>query len=361
MRSGNLGGKWVAKLHQDRMALTLDLSLDGLGVHNLSLSVPTHLSLSSDQVTEPPVVDRWEASSQSSQSVVSVGSSPSIAPPLSDLPLTPIPELLHTPTGHSTPGTGASVPDRPSPRASAFLSERRHPQSEIPGPLDSGPILEELAQGEGNVSRIHGALRSISRKWQNIEAMMPGGVALHVIDDACETLHHALEDLAPVITLTWPPARQPSLGTDGGQPYTAEFQSQLQRMGDVERKWYLKQHEFTASIQRNLTRLALLAQRVREDPDAAYRGNAYDRISQFAAKFQDIALRLKLAHHIRVEQKSRARVRHNARRAVASPEQVAAHECHKAQLIKARGEIEKIKHTLLALCDARPLSCEMSL
>lgn len=92
-------------------------------------------------------------------------------------------------------------------------------------------------------------MRSISRKWQNI-VVMPDGVALHVVEDACATLHDALADLAPVITLTWPPARQPSLGTDGGQPYTAEFQSQLLRMGDVERKWYLKQHEFTTSVQR---------------------------------------------------------------------------------------------------------------
>ena len=63
-------------------------------------------------------------------------------------------------------GTGASVPDRPSPRTSAFLSERRHPQSEIPGPLDSGPILEELAQGEGNVSTIHGV--RIHFRWDSL-------------------------------------------------------------------------------------------------------------------------------------------------------------------------------------------------
>ena len=50
------------------------------------------------------------------------------------------------------------------------------------------------------------------------------------------------------------------------------------------------------------------------------------------------------------------RVRHTARRAVASPEQVAAHECHKTHLIKAREEIEKIKCMLLALCDGQPQS-----
>lgn len=45
---------------------------------------------------------------------------------------------------------------------------------------------------------------------------------------------------------------------------------------------------------RNLTRLSLLAQRVREDPDAAYRRNILERISQFTAKFEDVALRLKV-------------------------------------------------------------------
>ena len=287
MRSGNFEGKWVANLHQDRMALTLDLSLAGLGFHNMSLSVPPNFPLPSEQVTAPeaqqlpveslrlrePLVaeegaDVWDASSQSS--VMSVGSSPSTAPPLTDLPLTPIPELLHTPTGYSMPGTG---PERPSPRASAFLSERRHPQSKIPGPLDSSPILEDLAQGERNVGTIRGvrislhfalkvppdadlttdyeqALHGIShREWQNIR-VMPDGFAYRIIEDACGALFHALEDLAPAITLTWPPARQPSLGTEGGQPYTPEFQQQLMHMGDVERKWYLKQHEFTTSVQR---------------------------------------------------------------------------------------------------------------
>ena len=66
-----------------------------------------------------------------------------------------------------------------------------------------------------------------------------------------------------------------------------------------------------------------------------------------------------LAHHIRVEQKYRVRVRHTARRAVASPEQVAAHECHKAHLIKTREEIERIKRALLASCDARPQSLSL--
>ena len=152
------------------MALTLDLSLDGLGMHNLSVSVPPHFPLSSGhvaapevqrgstQLSEPPVaeerVDQWEAASDSSQSVVSIGSCPSTAPPLSDLPLTPIPELLHTPTRYSMSATGAGVPDHPSPRAFALLSERQHPQSKLPGPLDSGPVLEGLAYGGGNVLTI---------------------------------------------------------------------------------------------------------------------------------------------------------------------------------------------------------------
>lgn len=45
---------------------------------------------------------------------------------------------------------------------------------------------------------------------------------------------------------------------------------------------------------RNLSRLTLLAQRVVEDPDAAYRSNVLERISQFMEKFEDLALRLKV-------------------------------------------------------------------
>lgn len=152
------------------MALTLDLSLDGLGVHNLSLSVPPHFPVA-DQATAPEVwqgspqpweplvaqerVDLWDVESE--KSVATIGSCPSIAPPLSDLPLTPIPELIHTPTRHSMSALGASVSERPSPRSSALLSERQHPQSKLPGPLDSGPILEQLTYGEGKV----GVIRSV--------------------------------------------------------------------------------------------------------------------------------------------------------------------------------------------------------
>jgi hypothetical protein len=46
---------------------------------------------------------------------------------------------------------------------------------------------------------------------------------------------------------------------------------------------------------RNLSRLTLLAQRVVDDPDAAYRGNVLERISQFTKKFEDLALRLKVS------------------------------------------------------------------
>jgi hypothetical protein len=45
---------------------------------------------------------------------------------------------------------------------------------------------------------------------------------------------------------------------------------------------------------RNLSRLTLLARRVVEDPEAAYRGNVLERIYQFTKKFEDLALRLKV-------------------------------------------------------------------
>lgn len=45
---------------------------------------------------------------------------------------------------------------------------------------------------------------------------------------------------------------------------------------------------------RNLSRLTLLAQRIVEDPGAAYRGNVLERIFQFTKKFEDLALRLKV-------------------------------------------------------------------
>jgi len=150
-RSGDVKGKWVAK--RDRMALKLDLSLDldGLGLKNLSLSVPDPRSLGGSPPSHPipdPADrvehERWEAETNSSQSIVTFGSCPSTAPPLSDLPLTPIPELLHTPTPlkrTTTPIAG------PSPIKTALAST-------IPSPLDREPILAQLAQGENDIGII---------------------------------------------------------------------------------------------------------------------------------------------------------------------------------------------------------------
>ena len=78
--------------------------------------------------------------------------------------------------------------------------------------------------------------------------MMPDGVALRDIEDDCGALYHALVDLSPIIVLTWPPMRQPSLGTEGGQPPAQEQLLYLSHLGETERKWYLKQHEFFTSV-----------------------------------------------------------------------------------------------------------------
>jgi len=80
--------------------------------------------------------------------------------------------------------------------------------------------------------------------------MMPDGIALRDVEDDCAALYHALVDLSPIIVLTWPPMRQPSLGTEGGQPPAQEQLLYLNHLGETERKWYLKQHEFTTSLQR---------------------------------------------------------------------------------------------------------------
>jgi hypothetical protein len=93
------------------------------------------------------------------------------------------------------------------------------------------------------------ALRSLANEWQNAE-MMPDGVALRDVEDDCTALYHTLVDLSPIIMLTWPPGRQPSLGTEGGQPPAREQLLHLEHMGEKEHKWYLKQHEFTTSLQR---------------------------------------------------------------------------------------------------------------
>ena len=155
---------------QNKMGLKLDLSLDGLGSQNLSLSVPnprppSHPGSGSIVWPLPPlyVPDefdivphgnewRWECKSNSSQSVVTVGSCPSTAPPLSDLPLTPIPELLHTPTKRSTPIIGMPNPlELPSLHASAQPAEQRHLLAQLPSPLDSAPILDQLTVGRKDI------------------------------------------------------------------------------------------------------------------------------------------------------------------------------------------------------------------
>lgn len=93
------------------------------------------------------------------------------------------------------------------------------------------------------------ALCRLANEWQTME-MMPDGVALRDVEDDCTALYHTLVDLTPIIMLAWPPGRQPSLATEGGQPPTREQQLHLEHMGETEHKWYLKQHEFTTSLQR---------------------------------------------------------------------------------------------------------------
>jgi hypothetical protein len=161
------------------MGLKLDLSLDGLGFQNLSFSGPhprlpsrVRRGAGSDSIrsvwavppmaAEPPdpaefdlvargTEWRWEVKSNSSQSVASFGSCPSTAPPLSDLPLTPIPELLHTPTKRRTRISAGAPTTSPSPAQPAELQQHL---SVLPSPLDSGPILDQLAQGEKDISTI---------------------------------------------------------------------------------------------------------------------------------------------------------------------------------------------------------------
>jgi hypothetical protein len=167
------------------MALKLDLSLDldGLGLKNLSLSVPDPRSPggSPPSHTTPDPADhvqdeRWETETNSSQSIVTFGSCPSIAPPLSDLPLTPIPELLHTPTplnrttmpiaGRSPIKTApvSNIHPRAYTHATAYAhsgkqqqqkqQQQKHLASTIPSPLDREPILAQLAQGENDIGII---------------------------------------------------------------------------------------------------------------------------------------------------------------------------------------------------------------
>jgi hypothetical protein len=179
-------------MRQDKMRLKLDLSLDGFALQNLSLSVPnpagspsrpgpasvvwpipaqhgTPAAAAGAAAAEPDPEEefdivargsewRWEVKSHTSQSVVTLGSCPSTAPSLSDLPLTPIPELLQTPTKRSTPtstGCAPISPERPSLRASVQSAASRHLSARLPSPLDSGPILTQLAQGERDIGTIN--------------------------------------------------------------------------------------------------------------------------------------------------------------------------------------------------------------
>lgn len=188
--SGEIKGTWVANLRRDRVALKLDLSLDGLGLQNLSLSVPDpRLPASPSHLVEVPCNDPqvppirwtpvvadddalaeqgpdpiepepqsgWEVESNSSQSIMTFGSCPSTAPPLSDLPLTPIPELLHTPTERSMFITSRpnTMPVHPPSRThTAYSIKQQHLASELPSPLDNELILVQLAQGENDIGTI---------------------------------------------------------------------------------------------------------------------------------------------------------------------------------------------------------------
>jgi hypothetical protein len=202
----------VASLRRNNMALTLDLSLAGFGLQNLSLAVPgptppespsnpvstarprgdlpmsptpmhwTAAAAAAAAATdggalrlampgagqtqpelglEPEPQSRWEVESNSSQSIVTFGSCPSTAPTLSDLPLTPIPELLHTPTRRTTPiiidapNTTTHPLPRPSSRTHAVhFVEQQHLASKLPSPLDNEPILALLAQAENDIGTI---------------------------------------------------------------------------------------------------------------------------------------------------------------------------------------------------------------
>lgn len=187
--SGEIKGTWVAKLRRDRMALKLDLSLDGLGLQNLSLSAPdprppaspSHLAtapcndtqvppmrwtpiVSDDDEQGPDPIEPkpqggWEVESNSSQSIMTFGSCPSTAPPLSDLPLTPIPELLHTPTRRTMSITSTLAPNTTpahpsSHKQAAYSARRQHLASRLPSLLDNEPVLAQLAQGENDIDTI---------------------------------------------------------------------------------------------------------------------------------------------------------------------------------------------------------------
>ena len=148
------------------MALKLDLTLIKLGP-SLSSPGPTSPGTPSRLgAIARPSTRLWPESESSSevdnsscsQSIVSLGSCPSTAPTLSDLPLTPIPELLCTPTKHNTPfiADAATMTEPPFSHAPAYPNEkqRRNLVSRLPAPLDHGPIVAQLVQGENDVGAI---------------------------------------------------------------------------------------------------------------------------------------------------------------------------------------------------------------
>lgn len=169
-RKGKIRGTWIANQEGDHVALKLDLSLIKLGLQNISVSSPDPTlpdSSSRLEATTRPPAQRGprpleldatsEIGSCSSHSIVSLGSRPSTAPTLSDLPLTPIPELLRTPTKYSTPyADAATLPEPPFSHMTAYPSDEKQRLivSRLPAPLDNGPIIEQLVRGQNDVDTI---------------------------------------------------------------------------------------------------------------------------------------------------------------------------------------------------------------
>jgi hypothetical protein len=163
---GKIKGTWIANQEQDHVALKLDLTLIKLGLQNPSMS----MSLESPSCLGPgarPSAQLWPRTPESegssapvestcSRSIESIGSCPSTAPTLSDLPLTPIPELLRTPTRRSTLfAEAATIPELPFSHTPVQPCEKqRNLVSRLPAPLDNGPIIAQLVQGEHDVGTI---------------------------------------------------------------------------------------------------------------------------------------------------------------------------------------------------------------
>ena len=88
------------------------------------------------------------------------GSCPSTTLPLSDLSLTPISELLHTPTRCTISITSTLAPNttpaHPSSRKqAAYSAKKQHLASRLPSLLDNELILAQLAQGENDIETIN--------------------------------------------------------------------------------------------------------------------------------------------------------------------------------------------------------------